>query len=47
MGVPAKDAVGGLRLSLGHSNTPADVEYVVERLPLIVAQIKGTAPVML
>jgi cysteine desulfurase len=47
MGVPATDAVGGLRLSLGHSNTPADVSYLLEKLPQIVAQIKGTAPVML
>jgi cysteine desulfurase len=47
MGVSAHDAVGGLRLSLGHSNTPADVELVLEKLPQIVAQIKGTAPVML
>ena len=47
MGVPASDAVGGLRLSLGHSNTPADVGLVLEHLPQIVAQIKGTAPVML
>jgi len=47
MGVSAQDAVGGLRLSLGHSNTPADVEYVLEKLPQIVAQIKGAEPVML
>ena len=47
MGVSAQDAVGGLRLSLGHSNTPADVEYVLEKLPYIVAQIKGAEPVML
>jgi cysteine desulfurase len=47
MGVPANDAVGGLRLSLGHSNTPEDVTYLLEKLPQIVAQIKGTAPVML
>ena len=47
MGVSAQDAVGGLRLSLGHSNTPADVEYVLEKLPHIVAQIKGAEPVML
>ena len=47
MGVAAQDAVGGLRLSLGHSNTPADVEYVLEKLPQIVAQIKGAEPVML
>lgn len=47
MGVSAQDAVGGLRLSLGHSNTPADVTLVLEKLPQIVAQIKGAAPVML
>jgi cysteine desulfurase len=47
MGVNAKDAVGGLRLTLGHSNTPADVTYLLEKLPQIVAQIKGAAPVML
>jgi cysteine desulfurase len=46
MGVSSKDAVGGLRLTLGHSNTPADVTYVLEKLPHIVAQIKGTAPVI-
>jgi cysteine desulfurase len=45
LGVPANDAVGGLRLSLGHSNTPDEVEYVLARLSQIVAQIKGTAPV--
>jgi cysteine desulfurase len=47
MGVPATDAVGGLRLSLGHSNAPADVDYLLERLPHIVQQIKGAAPVLL
>lgn len=47
MGVPAKDAVGGLRLTLGHSNTPEDVTYLLERLPQIVVQIKGATPVML
>jgi cysteine desulfurase len=47
MGVPAKDSVGGLRLTLGHSNTPADVTYLLEKLPQIVSQIKGAAPVRL
>ena len=45
MGIPARDAVGGLRLSLGRSNTPAQVEYVLETLPQIVAQIRGVEPV--
>lgn len=47
MGVSAKDAVGALRLSLGHNNTPADVTCLLEKLPRIVAQIKGTTPVIL
>lgn len=47
MGVTATDAVGGLRLSLGYSNTADDVRYVLERLPQIVAQIQGATPVML
>ncbi len=46
MGIPARDAVGGLRLSLGRSNTPAQVEYVLETLPRIVERIRGVEPVM-
>ncbi len=44
IGVPARDAVGGLRLSLGHSNTPEQVEYVLEQLPRIVERIRGAGP---
>lgn len=47
LGVPPTDGVGGLRLSLGHSNRPEDVTYLLERLPQIVNQIKGAAPVQL
>lgn len=47
MGVPARDCVGGLRLTLGHSNTPEDVTYLLGKLPQIVAQIKGSVPVAL
>ncbi len=47
LGVPGRDAVGGLRLTLGHSNTPEDVDYVLAKLPQIVAQIKGAAPMTL
>jgi len=46
IGVPVKDAAGGLRLTLGHSNTAEDVEYLLEKLPPVVAQIKGSTPVM-
>lgn len=44
IGVPAQDAAGGLRLSLGHSNTPEQVEYVLEQLPRIVERIRGARP---
>ncbi|MCX6043697.1 MAG: cysteine desulfurase family protein [Chloroflexi bacterium] len=47
LGVPGRDAVGGLRLTLGHSNRPEDVEYVLAKLPQIVMQIKGAAPITL
>lgn len=38
---------GGLRLSLGRSNSPADVDYVLETLPAIVKQMQSTVPVAL
>ncbi len=41
IGVPARAAASGLRLSLGRSTTPADVEYVLEILPQIVNRIRG------
>ncbi len=47
LGVPPTDAVGGLRLSLGHSNRPEDVDFLLERLPQIVNQIKGSVPIQL
>ena len=45
IGVPPQDAVGGLRLSLGRSNTPEDVAYLLENLPNIVAKIRGSTPI--
>lgn len=45
MGVPPLDAVGALRLSLGRSNTPEDVSYVLERLPRIVERIREAEPI--
>lgn len=44
MGVNPRDAVGGLRLSLGRSNTPEEIDYVLEILPGIVARIQGAEP---
>lgn len=45
IGVPLQDAAGGLRLSLGRSNRPADVDYILEILPAIVKQMRNTVPV--
>lgn len=47
IGIPDAAARGALRLSLGRSNTPADVHDVLDKLPQIVAQIKGATAVML
>jgi len=44
MGVPYTAARGALRLSLGRHNTPEDVEYVLEQLPQIVAQVQESEP---
>lgn len=41
IGVPARAAASGLRLSLGRHTTPADVEYVLEKLPQIVGRLKA------
>lgn len=45
MGIRAQDAVGGLRLSLGRSNTAEQIEYVLAKLPRIVEQIRGSVPI--
>ena len=42
IGIPAADAAGGLRLSLGRSNTPEQIDFVLERLPAIVERIRGS-----
>jgi cysteine desulfurase len=40
IGVPARAAASGLRLSLGRATTPADVEYVLENLGEIVERVR-------
>ena len=47
MGIANADAAGALRLSLGRSNTPEEIDFVVELLPQVVAQIRDTDPVPL
>ncbi len=44
MGIAAPAATGSLRLTLGHSSTPESVEYVLEKLPQLVQQIRQATP---
>ncbi len=47
MGVSESAARGHLRLTLGHSTTDADIDFVVEHLPTIVERLRAlsTRPV--
>lgn len=47
MGISPQDARGHLRLTLGHSTTDADVDYVLEHLPQIIERLRAmsTRPV--
>lgn len=40
IGISPADAASALRFSLGRSNTVADIHYVIEKLPQIVAQLR-------
>ena len=44
MGCSAARARGSIRLSLGIYNTEAEVEYVLEQLPRIIAKLRASAP---
>jgi len=44
MGIPVELAHGSLRLSLGKSTTEADVDYVIERLPVVVQRLREMSP---
>jgi cysteine desulfurase len=45
MNVPYEAALGSLRLTLGHANTEADVEYVLEVLPGVVERMRAISAV--
>ncbi len=47
MGVSAADAVGHLRLTLGRSTTDADIDYLLETLPPLVARLRKLSPTTL
>ncbi len=44
MGLPERYLRGSLRLTLGHENTMADVDYLLDVLPPAVAKIRALAP---
>lgn len=44
MGIPRAEAVGHLRLSLGHSNHEADMARVLDVLPPLVARLRELSP---
>ncbi len=44
MGIPRREAVGHLRLSLGHSSTEAHVERLLEVLPPLVDRLRQVSP---
>jgi cysteine desulfurase len=44
MGVPPRDAQGSVRFSLGRGTTPEDIDYVIEKLPPVVARLRSMSP---
>lgn len=47
LGQPNEAVHGSLRFSLGHSNSQADLDYVLEKLPVIIEQLRKMSPVNL
>ena len=47
VGIPAEELAGGLRLSLGYSNTARQVELLLQKLPDIVGQQRQIVPAAL
>jgi cysteine desulfurase len=44
MNIPYSDAMGAIRFSLGRFNTEAEVDFVLEILPKIIAELKAMSP---
>jgi len=40
-----EDAHGSLRISLSHANTDEDVDYILEKLPPVVARLRAMSPI--
>jgi len=44
LGIPPEEAHGSLRLTLGRENTEDDVDYVLEKLPPIIEELRQMSP---
>jgi len=44
LGIPPERAHGSLRLTLGMDNTMEDVEYVLEKLPKVIEELRALSP---
>lgn len=44
MGVPHEKAHGSLRLSISHNTTDEDIDYIIEKVPEIVAKLRNMSP---
>jgi len=44
IGLPHETAHGSLRLTMGKDNTREDVDYVLEKLPLIIKNLRVMSP---
>ena len=45
LGLPHEVAHGSLRLSIGEDNTPEQMEYVIQKVPEVVAYLRNISPV--
>ncbi|MBR5140341.1 MAG: cysteine desulfurase NifS [Clostridia bacterium] len=44
MGVPHEKAHGSLRLSISHSTTDEDIDYIIEKVPAVVEKLRNMSP---
>jgi len=44
IGVPHEKAHGSLRLSISHETTDADIDYILEKVPPVVARLRDMSP---
>ena len=44
MGVPHEKAHGSLRLSISHSTTEEDIDYIIEKVPEVVEKLRNMSP---